>query len=421
MVRRKYDKDCGNLSFHLIQSFTPGEIPPQEAHNIAMELIKNIAPKHQAVITTHIDKDHIHNHIIFNSVSLEGKRYYDNKKTYKVIQQVNDRLCKDHNLNIVLNPQNKGMAYKEWQENKKNNSWKAQIKEDINKAISYSSSYEEFLNIMKNEFSYKIKKGKYLSFKPKTKERFVRDRTLGKEYTYENILEKISLKNLGYTFKSLENSTQKVRFRINKISKKKYRKIGIIEKRLRILLHIIRNPVNDNLKLQITHCNKQIQKISNLLSFIKKENIFNDEILQYKLNESRKKTQDYLLDFKKEQEKNNQMKKVYETLIHYQDYKKYFNQYKTIGHENDKKAYLEQNVQQIHLFLKFKKILEENNFKNQDDIFSFLKKFDDNKRLCTIKKIIYDEEVNKLQKYKDIQDFLQKDLHNKINNLQIEK
>lgn len=107
---RRHAIDKGtNLGRHLIQAFQPGEVTPEQAHEIGMELAKEIlGGKYEFVLTTHIDKDHVHNHLIFNAVSFaDHKHYHSNKRSYHYIRRTSDRLCKEHGLSVIIPGQDK--------------------------------------------------------------------------------------------------------------------------------------------------------------------------------------------------------------------------------------------------------------------------------------------------------------------------
>ena len=111
---RRHAIDKGtNLGRHLIQAFQPGEVTPEEAHRIGMELAKEIlGGKYEFVLTTHIDKNHVHNHLIFNAVSFaDHKHYHSNKRSYHYIRRTSDRLCKEHGLSVIIPGQDKGKSY----------------------------------------------------------------------------------------------------------------------------------------------------------------------------------------------------------------------------------------------------------------------------------------------------------------------
>ena len=205
----KYTLDhCGenspNKAYHLIQAFAPGEVSYEEAHRIGKELAdKVLEGKYSYVLTTHIDKGHIHNHIIFCAAdNIEHNKYHDCKQSYYHIRKLSDELCKAHNLSIIIPGGERGKKYKEWQSDQNGSTWKTQLRRDINFCIKSASTYEDFLLLMRAK-GYEIKgesfeedAAKYISFRPLDKEHFVRGSTklLGKEYTKERIRERIKMK-----------------------------------------------------------------------------------------------------------------------------------------------------------------------------------------------------------------------------------
>ena len=193
-----------NLAYHLIQAFAPGEVSFEEAHTIGQELADRVLEgKYSYVVTTHIDKGHVHNHVLFCAAdNIEHNKYHDCKKTYYRIRHLSDELCKEHNLSIISPAGQRGKNYMEWQADKHGNSAKTQLRMDINNAIKSSSTYDEFLLLMRAK-GYEIKgetfgedARKYISFRPLTQDKFVRGsaRSLGKEYTKERIKERIEQK-----------------------------------------------------------------------------------------------------------------------------------------------------------------------------------------------------------------------------------
>ena len=193
-----------NKAYHLIQAFAPGEVGYEEAHRIGKELAdKVLEGKYSYVVTTHIDKGHIHNHIIFCAAdNIEYNKYHDCTQTYHRIRHLSDDLCKEHNLSVIIPGGERGKKYKEWQSEQNGSTWKTQLRRDINFCIKSASTYEEFLLLMRAK-GYEIKgetfgedAAKYISFRPLDKERFVRGsaRSLGKEYTKERIRERIERK-----------------------------------------------------------------------------------------------------------------------------------------------------------------------------------------------------------------------------------
>ena len=191
-TRKKSPERGTHLARHLIQSFAPGEATPEQAHEIGKQLADSVlGGKYEYVISTHTDRGHIHNHVIFNAVSfVDYKKYHSNKYTYRNIRKISDRLCEEHGLSVIPQNENKGKSYKEYSAARQGTSWKAQLKADIDKAVSRSTDFEDFLLRMEIA-DYEVKHGKYISFRAKGKERFTRGKTLGPRYTEEAIRDRI--------------------------------------------------------------------------------------------------------------------------------------------------------------------------------------------------------------------------------------
>ena len=182
-----------NLGRHLIQAFEPGEVTPEEAHRIGMELAREVlGGKYEFVLTTHIDKDHVHNHLIFNAVSFQDhKHYHSNKRSYHFIRRTSDRICKEHGLSVIVPGRDKGKSYIEHQAEQNGTSYKAKLKAVIDQLIPVSSSLEDLLARLQRE-GYEIKRGKYISARAPDQERFTRLKILGADYTEEAIASRIA-------------------------------------------------------------------------------------------------------------------------------------------------------------------------------------------------------------------------------------
>ena len=191
---RRHAIDKGyNLGRHLIQAFSPGEVSPEEAHEIGMQLAKEIlGGKYEFVLTTHVDKGHIHNHLIFNAVSfVDHKHYHSNKRSYHFIRRTSDRLCQEHGLSVIVPGQDKGKSYIEHTAAKAGTSYKAKLKAAIDRLIPACKDLEDLLFRLQQE-GYEIKRGKYISCRASDQERFTRLKTLGIDYTEEAISSRIA-------------------------------------------------------------------------------------------------------------------------------------------------------------------------------------------------------------------------------------
>ena len=181
------------IARHVIQSFEIGEVTPELAHEIGKQFAdETLGGKYEYVLTTHIDKDHVHNHLIFNAVDfVDYHAYKSYKRIYYDMREVSDRLCKENGLSVIPPSQNKGMGYKEYTEAKRGTSWKQKLKQTIDRLVITAKDYDDFLRLMQ-EAGYEIKTGKYISFRAEGQERFTRSKTIGENYTEERIKERIA-------------------------------------------------------------------------------------------------------------------------------------------------------------------------------------------------------------------------------------
>ena len=201
LTKKQFNSRTKTLAHHLIQSFVPEEVSFGEAHQVGIELCEKILEgKYEYVLATHIDKDHIHNHIIFNSIDVdEGKVYHSYYSSYMNIRNQSDRLCKEHNLSVIdqetekeINEikRRKFVNWYDWNEDKKGKSYKSRLQFDMDRVIQKAINWEHFLKIME-QHGYEIKFGKYIAFKQKNQQRFTRAKTIGDNYTEEKIKERI--------------------------------------------------------------------------------------------------------------------------------------------------------------------------------------------------------------------------------------
>ena len=205
LTKKQFSSRTKTLAHHLIQSFVPEEVSFEEAHQVGIELCEKIlGGKYEYVLATHIDKNHIHNHIIFNSIDVdEGKVYHSYYGSYRNIRNQSDKLCKEHNLSVIdqeiqkeINEikRRKFVNWYDWNEDKKGESYKSRLQFDMDRVIQKAINWEHFLKIME-QYGYEIKFGKYIAFKQKNQQRFTRAKTIGDNYTEEKIKERIRNKD----------------------------------------------------------------------------------------------------------------------------------------------------------------------------------------------------------------------------------
>ena len=208
-----------NKAYHLIQSFLPGEVTYKEAHQIGVELADRLLEgKYSYVVSSHIDKGHVHNHVIFCAAdNINHQKYHDCKKTYYNIRSLSDDLCREHELSVITPEEKRGKTYKEWQAGKNGSAWKEQLKSDIDEAIKTAATYEDCIELIRAK-GYEIKgedfgekAHKFISFRPLDRERFTHGsaKSLGAEYTKERIKERIGEKALAKDKKRVPFPTRK--------------------------------------------------------------------------------------------------------------------------------------------------------------------------------------------------------------------
>ena len=252
------------IARHVIQSFEIGEVTPELAHEIGKQFADEIlGGKYEYVLTTHIDKDHVHNHLIFNAVDfVDYHAYKSYKRIYYDMREVSDRLCKENGLSVIPPSQNKGMSYKEYTEAKRGTSWKQKLKQTIDRLVITAKDYDDFLRLMQ-EAGYEIKPGKYISFRAEGQDRFTRSKTIGENYTEKRIKERIA----GRTpRRSQRQTTPKgisligdIQERIRLIDSKGYEhkaKLTILKEAARTL-----NYLTDNNLLQYADLEKKVEDV----------------------------------------------------------------------------------------------------------------------------------------------------------------
>ena len=201
-TRNKHHYSGKNLAYHCIQSFKPDEVTPEQAHRIGIqtadELLKG---KYEYVISTHIDRGHIHNHLIICGVNFENGLSFGtehdrkNNPAWKQLRKISDDICIENKLSVIEMPEKGyGKCYYEWLQDMKKNSYKSKLKNAIDSCIMTSDSFDDFLNRMQNEMNYEYKiRGHSLSFRAEEQERFTRcsRKSLGWYYDPEQLKKRI--------------------------------------------------------------------------------------------------------------------------------------------------------------------------------------------------------------------------------------
>lgn len=193
MTKLQFGKTDKILAYHGYQSFLPCEVTPDQAHEIGVELARRLwGDRFQILVTTHLDKNHLHNHFCLNSVSfVDGKKFRGGSKAYWQMRAESDKICAEHGLSVIKNP-GKGKNYAEWRAEREGRpTVGGQIKDELDEIIKVSYSYEQFWKILKQR-GYAVKRDvKYVALKPSYSQRYIRLKSLGKNYSEEAIKQRI--------------------------------------------------------------------------------------------------------------------------------------------------------------------------------------------------------------------------------------
>ena len=177
------------IAYQVRQSFRPGEVTPQEANQIGYDFASRfLKGKHTFIVCAHTDKNHIHNHIYWNSTTLDGThKFRDFFRSGNAVRRLSDLICIEHQLSVISNPQGRGESYDKWLGNKEKPSHRELLRREIDKALSQKPrDFEEFLAILAEQ-GYQAKQGKYITFVHSDFKQNVRMSSLGEGYTEERI------------------------------------------------------------------------------------------------------------------------------------------------------------------------------------------------------------------------------------------
>lgn len=231
VTKDKHKKTGGRLAYHIIQSFKPGEVTPEQAHNIGIDFARRcFGERYEVVIGTHLDKQHLHNHLVVNSVSfVDGKKYRDNfEDFYGGVRGISDSLCRKYGLSVIDNPQGHGKHYTEWEaENEGKPTIRKQIQDDIDNIIAASFTFKSFLDELKRR-GYTVKYGdniKYMAVRPPHSQKFIRLKSLGDDYTEETIRLRLSRQQTTGAYRKLhmQNSVRQYHLKGKPTNGKKLR------------------------------------------------------------------------------------------------------------------------------------------------------------------------------------------------------
>lgn len=195
ITKKKYGKPGGIIAFHAYQSFAPGEITPTTAHEIGMKLAQEMwGDRFEVIVATHLDRSHIHNHFVLNSVSFkDGYKYYDNNENYDRFRVKSDKLCEQYRLSVIEEPQRgRRPSYAVYlAEGKGEPTYRSLIRADVDKAIAEALTDRQFFANLK-KMGYEVKIGKDITVKPQGKDRGLKlFRNFGEGYTMSAINRRI--------------------------------------------------------------------------------------------------------------------------------------------------------------------------------------------------------------------------------------
>ncbi len=194
-TQKRYGKTTGKVAYHMYQSFAEGEVDADTAHKIGMKLAEEVfGDRFEALVGTHLNTDHFHNHIVINAVSWrDGLKYNDCPATYAKIREVSDRLCREYGLSVIEHSQGKAKPYGEWKA-EQDGQWtvRGAIRAAIDTAIIGSKTKAQFVDAMKQMGFLIDQSGKYPKIKQVGTERFVRFKSLGDGYDVPDILARIA-------------------------------------------------------------------------------------------------------------------------------------------------------------------------------------------------------------------------------------
>jgi len=204
LAKRQYAVHTGRkirehdvLAYQIRQSFKPGEVTPEEANKIGYEFAMRFTKgRHAFIVATHIDKAHIHNHIIFNSTALDcSRKFRDFLGSGRAVRKLSDQICLEHGLSIIENPKRSRCHYGTWLGDQKPLSHQENLRQTIDTILAKQPvDFDAFLLAMKAE-GYEIKQGKYLAFRAQGEKKFTRLRSLGDQYSEQKIRESIETKS----------------------------------------------------------------------------------------------------------------------------------------------------------------------------------------------------------------------------------
>lgn len=359
--QRHRSKDKGTLAYHMIQSFKPGEVSAEEAHAIGKEYADAVLQgNHEYVISTHLDKGHIHNHIIFNAVSYANhKKYNDCTRARYFREKTNDRICREHNLSVIKEKSGK-KGYEKYghADTQKGTSWKAKLKKVIDDFAEKASSFEEFLQMMETA-GYEIRREPELAFKSRDGQKyFTKVKNIGKSYAEESIKKHILSREEKQNGDKKTSADRKENRSAGRTKKEKSGQISILI------------DIKNNLKAQQSAAYKNKLVLENInrtldtVRFLEKNNFATGQELADKINELKENCEIYKNDMRSMEK---EMRRLSEQIKYGKDfwkYKKVYEQSKTEA--VDSPFWTEENTKKLMLFENAQSYMKKNGLSYKD-------------------------------------------------------
>ena len=283
-TKKHFGKTGGVLGYHIIQSFKPGEITADRCHELGRKLASEMfGAGFEIVIGTHLNKKHLHNHIVLNSVSfIDGKKLRFNKQSYRELQEISDELCRKYGLSVIESKAH-GKSYKEWLNEKEGKpTVRGQIRADIDLAIKESFNYGTFIaNLEKRGYLIKDSPSRtYTALKPPFGARFIRLNSLGEEYTKEKIIARLS-KQKNWQKKA---EPERTKYYPRKLPQKRRKITGLQALYLRYvyLLKLNKKP-KAKVSCYLWEDSCKFEKYKREYMYLKVQNITTTEVLQERI------------------------------------------------------------------------------------------------------------------------------------------
>ena len=396
-------QDNNKDAYHLIQSFDPKDndhLTPEMAHEIGLKLCDEIEHiddrkddpdrRYKILVCTHVDKRHIHNHILICPYDIDtGMKYHENKITYRKVQKANDKLCKEYGLSIILNPdEDRKRSYAEEKAKENNSSWKEDIRRDIDAMKSVCKDWDTFVLYMEAA-GYELKQGKHITYMKDGKK--VRDKTLGREWTKESLLDYWNpdktkevpvVEDPFYSEPDKINSKTKEPYKVSRFDENG-RKRGLVELILTLAKKIISTegdtystktyPVNNPI---YTRKDYKLQNMMDSITVARKENISSINQIQDKLNETGKKLSHYKLELKKNNATLNKMDTIKKAIEGYQAVRKVVEDIDKLEDGPTKEAVKEEHKEEIAEYKKNKSILYKYRCASDEQIADFNNRYE---------------------------------------------